>query len=115
MCDGHSTTRPIPTDPLCSEIVTDRMIVTAANGDELWLVNSGEDCLDFSVPGHTFIRCSGTFNVAGGTGRFRGATGSGQFAVVAEVTGFVGPTVLSIITVSLPAPPSRVRLAVFGS
>jgi hypothetical protein len=65
------------------------VILTAANGDELWLVNSGEDCLDFSVPGHIFIRGSGTFNVAGDTDRFRGATGSGGFAVVAEVTAFV--------------------------
>jgi hypothetical protein len=95
--DGHSTTRP--TDPLCSDIVTDRVVLTAANGDELWLANSGEDCLDFSVPGRIFIRGSGTMVVVGGTGRFRGATGSGTFAVLAEVTGFVaggvtGPFVL---------------------
>jgi hypothetical protein len=84
--DGHTTTRPDVDDPLCSEIVTDQVILTAANGDELWLVNSGEDCLDFSVPGEVFIRGSGTFQVVGGTGRFDGATGSGTFQVVAEVT-----------------------------
>src|SRR5438132_13954529 len=28
--DGHSTTRPSATDPLCSDIVTDRVILTAA-------------------------------------------------------------------------------------
>jgi len=87
--DGHSTTRPSATDPLCSDIVTDRVILTAANGDELWLQNAGEDCLDFSIPGHIFIRGSGTMRVIGGTGRFRGATGSGTFAVLAEVTEFV--------------------------
>ena len=84
--DGHTTTRPDEDDPLCSEIVTDQVILTAANGDELRLVNSGEDCLDFSVPGQVFIRGSGTFQVVGGTGRFAGATGSGTFKVVAEVT-----------------------------
>src|SRR5260370_6773561 len=86
--NGHTTTRPSATDPLCSDIVTDQVILTAANGDELWLVNTGEDCLDFSVPGRIFIRGSGTMQVVGGTGRFSGATGSGTFAVVAEVTGF---------------------------
>ena len=78
-----------PTDPLCSDIVTDMVVLTAANGDQLWLVNSGEDCLDLSVPGKTFIRGSGTFNVVGGTGRFDDATGSGSFSVVAEVTGSI--------------------------
>src|SRR5262249_34353757 len=87
--DGHSTTRPSATDPLCSDIVTDRVILTAANGDELWLVNAGEDCLDLSVPGRIFIRGSGTMAIVGGTGRFQGATGSGRFAVVAEVMAFV--------------------------
>src|SRR5690349_11843152 len=87
--DGHSTTRPSATDPLCSDIVTDRVILTAANGDELWLVNAGQDCLDFSVPGRVFIRGSGTMKVAGGTGRFRGTTGTGTFGVLAEVAGFV--------------------------
>src|SRR5436309_3959884 len=32
---GHSTTRPDPTEPGCSDIVTDRVILVAANGDEL--------------------------------------------------------------------------------
>jgi hypothetical protein len=87
--DGHSTTLPSPADPLCSDIVTDLVILTAANGDELWLTNSGQDCLDFSVPGRIFIRGSGTMRVLGGTGRFHGATGFGTFEVLAEVTGFV--------------------------
>src|SRR5262249_36581759 len=74
-------------DPLCSDIITDTVTLTAANGDELWLTNSGEDCLDPSAPPRLFIRGSGTFVVTGGTGRFWGATGSGTFAVVAEVLG----------------------------
>ena len=41
-----------------------------------------------SVPGRLFIRGAGTFEVVGGTGRFRGATGAGTFAVAAEVTAF---------------------------
>jgi len=87
--EGHTTTAQDPSDPLCSDIVTDMVVLTAANGDQLWLVNSGEDCLDLSVPGKTFIRGSGTFNVVGGTGRFDDATGSGSFSVVAEVTGSI--------------------------
>ena len=83
--DGHSTTRPSQDDPLCSDIITDAVTLTAANGDELWLTNSGEDCLDLSALPRLFIRGSGTFVVTGGTGRFQGATGSGTFAVVAEV------------------------------
>lgn len=93
---GRSLTTPDPTDPLCSIIAPDHdaVTLTAANGDELHLSNSGEECLDFSVPGRVFIRGSGTFRVTGGTGRFAGATGSGTFEVVAEVTGFdpTGPT-----------------------
>jgi hypothetical protein len=89
---GHSVTTPSPTDPLVSIIDPDHDAVTlvAANGDELYLSNAGEDRLDPSVPGRLFIRGSGTFRVTGGTGRFAGATGSGTFEVVAEVTGF-GP------------------------
>jgi hypothetical protein len=84
---GHSTTLPDPTEPGCSDIVTDLVVLLAANGDELWLQNSGEDCLDFSIPGRLFIRGSGTFMVTGGTGRFEGAMGQGEFNVVAEVLG----------------------------
>ena len=93
---GRSLTTPDPTDPLCSIIDEDHdaVALAAADGDELYLSNAGEECLDFSVPGRAFIRGSGTFRVKGGTGRFAGATGSGTFEVVAEVTGFdpTGPT-----------------------
>src|SRR5437588_820938 len=44
---GHSTTRDSPTMPGCMDIVTDEVVLTAANGDELWLVNTGQDCFDF--------------------------------------------------------------------
>jgi hypothetical protein len=87
--EGHTTTAQDPTNPLCSDIVTDMVVLTAANGYQLWLVNSGEDCLDLSVPGKTFIRGSETFVVVGGTGRFDDATGNGIFSVVAEVTGSI--------------------------
>jgi len=87
---GRSLTSPSPTDPLVSIIDEDHDAVTlvAANGDELYLSNAGEERLDFSIPGRIFIRGSGTFRVRGGTGRFAGATGAGTFEVVAEVTGF---------------------------
>lgn len=81
--DGHSTTRAGATDPLAAEIVTDWVTLTAANGDELWLVNAGTDHLSFPAPGAVSIRGAGTFTVAGGTGRFDGATGSGSFEVAA--------------------------------
>ena len=85
---GHSTTRPDPDMPGCSEIVTDRVVLTGEGGDEIWLENSGDDCLDLSVPGRVFIRGTGTFAVVGGTGRYKRATGSGEFNVVAEVLQF---------------------------
>ena len=82
--DGHTTTRNISST--CTQIVTDAVTLTAANGDQLQLVNAGQDCLDFSVPGKTFIRGTGTTSVVGGTGRFAAASGSGTWEVVAEVT-----------------------------
>ena len=82
---GHTTTRPDPDNPLVSVIVTDRVVLVDLFGDELWLENSGADTLDLSVPGRIFIRGTGTFTVTGGTGRYRRATGSGEFNVVAEV------------------------------
>jgi hypothetical protein len=80
---GHSTTRASATDPFAVDIVTDQVTLTAANGDELWLVNSGTDHLSFPAPGLVFISGSGTFTVVGGTGRFDGATGIGTFEVAA--------------------------------
>ena len=90
--EGRSLTTPSPTDPLVSVIDAEHDAVTlvAANGDELYLSNAGEDRLDPSDPDHIVIRGSGTFRVTGGTGRFAGATGAGTFEVVAGVTGF-GP------------------------
>lgn len=82
---GHSTTRPDPANPLVSVIVTDAVVLVDAHGDQLWLENAGSETLDPSVPGRLFIRGSGTFRVTGGTGRYRRATGSGEFEVVAEV------------------------------
>jgi len=85
--EGHSTTRPRTDNPLVSDIVSDRVVLTAAGGDEVRLENSGADTLDTSVPGHTYIHGSGTFRIVGGTGRFARASGAGVFMVFAEVTG----------------------------
>jgi hypothetical protein len=60
--------------------------LTSANGDELHLVNAGQDCLD-PVTGR--ITGTATTTVVGGTGRFLNATGSGTAHVDAQV---LGPT-----------------------
>ncbi len=48
-------------------------ILTAANGDQLTLVSTGHHC----VTSPTTETAVDSYVVAGGTGRFRGATGSG--------------------------------------
>jgi hypothetical protein len=82
-----------PDGPGCLEIVADAVTLTAANGDQLFLTNVGEDCFDET--GH--IVGSATFRVTGGTSRFAGATGSGTTRVVAmpDETGFAGTFVLT--------------------
>ena len=86
--NGYSTLSS--SSPGCFTIVYDQVMLTAANGDNLLMVNAGDECLDSSVPGKLFIRGSGTYTFVGGTGRFAGATGSGVYQVIAEVVTFGG-------------------------
>jgi hypothetical protein len=83
-----------PDGPGCFVIVADAVTLTAANGDQLFLTNVGEDCFDDT--GH--IVGSATFTVTGGTGRFAGASGTGTTQVVAtpDQTGFAGTFVLTV-------------------
>lgn len=76
----------------CFEIATDAVTLTAANGDQLFITNSGQDCFDST--GH--IVGNAIFTVTGGTGRFAGASGAGTTQVVAtpDQTGFAGNFVL---------------------
>lgn len=70
--------------------ISGRMILTAANGDELYLDYSGT-CDVYSpdwVPGTTQITCDNPFTVAGGTGRFADATGSGHLGASVTFMGF---------------------------
>jgi hypothetical protein len=98
---------PDVVNPLCFNIVQDAVTLTAANGDELHLVNEGQDCLD-PVTGK--ITGTATTTVVGGTGRFEGATGSGTATVEAQVLtptpdGFTGTFVLRFEgEISAPTP-----------
>ena len=83
---GNSLLVPDPVNPLCFNIVQDAVTLRAANGDELHLVNEGQDCLD---PVTGTITGTATTTVIGGTGRFGGATGTGTATVEAQV---LGPT-----------------------
>ena len=89
---GHSTLRPTTANLLVSDIITDKVALATADGDQLILVNSGQDTLDNSDPDHLFIYGSGTFTIGakapGGTGKYRRAVGSGSYFVVAAVTEF---------------------------
>ena len=81
---GTSLLVPDAVNPLCFNIVQDTVTLRAANGDELHLVNEGQDCLD---PVTGTITGTATTTVVGGTGRFGGATGSGTARVEAQVLG----------------------------
>jgi len=82
----------VPAGPGCFEIATDAVTLGAANGDQVFLTNSGQDCFDDT--GH--IVGNATFTVTGGTGRFNGASGAGATQVVAtpDQTGFSGTFIL---------------------
>ena len=81
---GNSLLAPAPLRPFCFDIVQDEVTLTAANGDELHLVNEGQDCLD---PATGKITGAATTTIVGGTGRFLNATGSGTAQVEAQVLG----------------------------
>ena len=64
---GTSLLVPDLVDPLCFNIVEDAVTLKAANGDELRLVNEGQDCLD---PVTGMITGTAATTVVGGTGGF---------------------------------------------
>ena len=83
---GQSVAVPLPENPVCFSITNDLVVWTAANGDQLFNVNAGQDCLDFTQGPLPVIVGTGTYTFAGGTGRFAGATGNGIWNVRAPVT-----------------------------
>lgn len=88
--DGRSEMAP-GSAPNCTEIVNDAVTLTAADGDTLSLVNSGEDCM-YLEDGQVVIRGTGVMQIVGGTGRFAGASGRGTWVVTAPVTAVTGTT-----------------------
>lgn len=86
---GSSCLRPEPANPLCSNIVSDAVTVTAANGDTFDFNNQAEDCLSFTPEG-IFIHGAGTYQILPGTGRFDQASGSGSVHTTAHVLELTG-------------------------
>jgi len=82
----------VPAGPGCFEIAIDAVTLGAANGDQLFLTNSGQDCFDNMGR----IVGDATFTITGGTGHFDGASGTGTTQVVAtpDQTGFAGTFIL---------------------
>ena len=63
------------------------MILTAANGDEVWITYSGY--LEFNpvAPAGTWFVGPGPITIIGGTGRFDGATGSAEMTLHLQYPG----------------------------
>lgn len=87
--DGYSLLRPVASNPGCSEIVHDEVTLTAANGDEVAVVNEAVDCMEVTPDGRVLIHGRGTYQITGGTGRFDSSTGAGSVSTEAAVTGAV--------------------------
>ncbi|AXG14701.1 hypothetical protein [Intrasporangium calvum] len=66
-------------------------ILTAANGDQVWMSYSGTFQLD-SLENPTRSDVSLTWTISGGTGRFAGATGDGTGTAVGTISGPDGST-----------------------
>jgi hypothetical protein len=79
----HGNAQLQPVAPGCSQIVADNTILTAANGDQLWVRNAATDCVEPGPDGHILIHGSGTYMIVGGTGRFAGASGAGKVSTEA--------------------------------
>lgn len=79
--DGDTDFMP-GSSPVCFAIVADFVVLTAFDGSELYIENSGEDCLDFSTGAPVFVG-TGTSQILGGTGRFHDADGDGTYSVAA--------------------------------
>jgi hypothetical protein len=69
--------------PACHDNVRN-VLLTAANGDQLTLLVTGVSCDTGATTGITGISHD-TWVVVGGTGRFRGATGSGTDTVTVRL------------------------------
>ena len=65
------------------------MVLTAANGDEVWIEYFGS--APFPGPGVTVIKASFTFEIIGGTGRFANADGAGTMTASIVFEGFGDP------------------------
>lgn len=92
---GYSVTVPNAANPTCFDIVFDQVILTDAHsGHELWIENSGQDCLDFSDPAAVYVVGGGSSTYTGGTGRFWKSAGGGAWEVRARVDSFL-PTGLA--------------------
>jgi hypothetical protein len=76
------------------------MTLSGANGDSISLALHGTGC--FTSP--TTQTIVGSYIVTGGTGRFRGASGSGTHTVHSDVTNPAAPTAFVNIDGTLSAP-----------
>ena len=85
---GKTTMTSTHCSPAGAEIAG-RMILTAADGSELWMDYAGtcDPLGPDSVPGETVVTCESPFSFAGGTGRFTDVEGTGH--LTASVT-FMG-------------------------
>lgn len=79
--------------PPGADITAGRMILTAANGDKLYLDYAGPCDVPSPdwVPGTTQFSCHNAFTVAGGTGRFADATGAGELHALVTFMGMEVP------------------------
>jgi hypothetical protein len=72
-------------------------VLTGANGDTLNVTTSETYCPDSTHPGYT-MHGVGSYAITGGTGRFKGATGSGDISCYGDMS---HPTVGGAFTINL--------------
>lgn len=84
--------QPGPT-PDCRS-VSNALLLTAANGDQLGLLLTGVNCQTGATSGITAIT-HGTWVVTSGTGRFSDASGSGGYTTYINTPGAIAWSVLS--------------------
>jgi hypothetical protein len=72
----------------CASLTAERVLTLDSDGSTLDLSIEGILCPQGASGGHAPGKGSGTFTVVGSTGRFAGATGSGQLSV--QATGVPG-------------------------
>jgi hypothetical protein len=81
-----------PTPPLTApnDYGPGEMILTAANGDEVWITYTGHLDFDPTAPAGTWFVGPGPITIVGGTGRFAGATGSAAMTLHLQYPGSLG-------------------------